>query len=131
METENAPRSFFEFVLSQRGNTSSLEHARRIFMHQARMEQRPWCMTKREYRAELLRQQGRLKPGESESFPCEVCKEAGHYCPASRYGFEQEGIREHWCVACYAGLKCIPGSGTIDMGGKSKARKKRMMPCTI
>lgn len=122
--------SFFEFARSHRGNTSSLEHIRAIFEHQARMEQRPWCMTKREYRAELLRRQGQLKPGESEYFPCRPCRDAGHFCPATVIGVEYAGESpEFWCRACEAARKCVPGTGKLDMGGTVKSRKRRNAPC--
>ena len=58
-------------------------------------------------------------------FPCEVCKREGHYCPATKLGYEDSRMPEHWCAACACGWKCVPGKGTPDRGGKSKARKLR------
>ena len=121
---------FFRFAARrtcERGEFSGLspvEYAQNIWRQAAR----PWVKTKREHNAALLAAQGQPGPGESEAFPCEICKQNSHYCPATRYGFEQEGVKEHWCRACKAGVKCVPGLGTIDRGGQCKARKRRMRP---
>jgi hypothetical protein len=121
-ESLEARERFFQKVaclLHQRRAEAGLSLAEYI---RQRIAPKPWVPTRREYRAA---RRAAVAAQECRAFPCQMCRADGHFCPATRLGFEQEGVCENWCAACYAGRKCLPGKGAIDFGGGNRKRVQR------
>lgn len=123
--------TFFQFAAAlaqkrmQRGKLSPEEYAQNLW----RLEDRPWVRTRKQ--AAVARMADSTSEPIFQAFACEICKQSGHFCPATKLGYEDTKKPEHWCAACKAGFRCVPGMGERDMGGKSKARKLRTQPCAI